>query len=365
MSLDCYCAENLLVAFMTPGPQEPTGSQLQNYLKFIVDDLLKLYQKGIVYHMPGHPEGHQKSRNEMEQNTISDVLKRKHFNLTMTARLTLNAMMCSGLSGHGYPTLTSSSTHSLTQCTISYSLFSKRQAQFTKDWKAWQEHQEAPPSTSKGKGKKGRKGGPDDNEPKHPQAPQVCMKKEELVIFLCLSAALKIFCGSSIKLNMLPCAEELLQEYLLEYKKMYSTESMKPNFHWAVHLAQQIRDYGPVYNFWAFLSEWLNKVLKSSNSNNWTGGQVEISMMREFARGSWLDSLAWSALVTAESPVIKAILEQMLGEKQEASGTVQDAAMIDELFISEHVQPGPSVGSTPRQLSDAARVAIYNNYNQI
>ncbi|KIJ09903.1 hypothetical protein PAXINDRAFT_86790 [Paxillus involutus ATCC 200175] len=191
------------------------------------------------------------------------------------------------------------------------------------------------------------------------------MKKEEPVIFLCLSAALKIFCGSSIKLDMLPRAEELLQEYLLEYKKMYGTESMKPNFHWAVHLTQQIRDYGPVYNFWAFLSERLNKVLKSSNSNNWTGGQVEISMMREFARGSRLDSLARSALVTAESPVVKAILEQMLGEKQEASGTVQDAATIDELFVSEHVQPGPPIGSAPRQLSDAARVAIYNNYNQI
>ncbi|KIJ09902.1 hypothetical protein PAXINDRAFT_86800, partial [Paxillus involutus ATCC 200175] len=52
-----YRAKNLLVAFMTPGPQEPTGSQLQNYLKFIVDDLLKLYQEGIVYHTPGHPEG--------------------------------------------------------------------------------------------------------------------------------------------------------------------------------------------------------------------------------------------------------------------------------------------------------------------
>ncbi|KIK94721.1 hypothetical protein PAXRUDRAFT_142245 [Paxillus rubicundulus Ve08.2h10] len=54
-----YHAENLLVVFMTPGPQEPTGSQLQNYLKFIVDDLLKLYQEGIVCHTPGHLEGHQ------------------------------------------------------------------------------------------------------------------------------------------------------------------------------------------------------------------------------------------------------------------------------------------------------------------
>jgi hypothetical protein len=72
---------------------------------------------------------------------------------------------------------------------------------------------------------------------------------------------------------------------------MYGKESMKPNFHWSVHLVQQIKDYGPVYNFWAFLSERLNKVLKSSNSNYWTGGQVEILMMREFMHAAQIDSM--------------------------------------------------------------------------
>ncbi|KAG1862061.1 hypothetical protein DFJ58DRAFT_657027 [Suillus subalutaceus] len=52
-----YRAENLLVSFMTPGPTEPTGAQLQNYLRLVVDDLLQLYEEGVVYHTPGHPEG--------------------------------------------------------------------------------------------------------------------------------------------------------------------------------------------------------------------------------------------------------------------------------------------------------------------
>jgi hypothetical protein len=56
-SCSSYRAENLLVGFMTPGPQEPTGSQLQNYLKFIIDNLLKLYEGGVVYHTPSHPQG--------------------------------------------------------------------------------------------------------------------------------------------------------------------------------------------------------------------------------------------------------------------------------------------------------------------
>jgi hypothetical protein len=59
---------------------------------------------------------------------------------------------------------------------------------------------------------------------------------------------------------------------------------MKPNHHYAVHLPQQLRDFGPVYEFWTFLTERLNKILKSYNSSLWGGGQLEISMMRHFDR---------------------------------------------------------------------------------
>ncbi|KAJ7582245.1 hypothetical protein C8J56DRAFT_1056399 [Mycena floridula] len=85
-------------------------------------------------------------------------------------------------------------------------------------------------------------------------------------------------------------AETLLKEYLLEYISLYGTSALKPNHHWAVHVPTQIRDYGPVYNFWAFLTEHLNKVLKNMNSNNHLGGELEISMMREFSRASRMDA---------------------------------------------------------------------------
>ncbi|KAJ7731484.1 hypothetical protein B0H14DRAFT_2409444, partial [Mycena olivaceomarginata] len=71
---------------------------------------------------------------------------------------------------------------------------------------------------------------------------------------------------------------------------IYGAESIMPNHHWAVHVPDQLLDYGPVYNFWAFLTERLNKILKNINSNNWTGGELEVSMMREFHRKSAVDS---------------------------------------------------------------------------
>ncbi|KAJ7782582.1 hypothetical protein DFH07DRAFT_864942 [Mycena maculata] len=63
---------------------------------------------------------------------------------------------------------------------------------------------------------------------------------------------------------------------------LYGMAEMKPNHHWCVHIPDQVRDYGPLYSFWAFLMERLNKVLKNLNSNNWAGGLLEVSMVREF-----------------------------------------------------------------------------------
>ena len=41
---------------MTPGPAEPTAEQMQQYLRIIVDDLLKLFE-GIKIPTPSCPEG--------------------------------------------------------------------------------------------------------------------------------------------------------------------------------------------------------------------------------------------------------------------------------------------------------------------
>lgn len=42
---------------MPPGPSEQTAEQLQNYLKIVVDDLLNLYENGVRYVTPSHPDG--------------------------------------------------------------------------------------------------------------------------------------------------------------------------------------------------------------------------------------------------------------------------------------------------------------------
>ncbi|KAJ7369115.1 hypothetical protein DFH08DRAFT_983984 [Mycena albidolilacea] len=92
-----------------------------------------------------------------------------------------------------------------------------------------------------------------------PLEPVSRMQAGEQMTFLCFANALKIF---------------------------FSMGAMKPNHCWAVHTPEQIRDYGPVYEFWAFLTKCLNKVLKNMNSNNWSGGRLEVFMMHEFHRST-------------------------------------------------------------------------------
>ncbi|KII89951.1 hypothetical protein PLICRDRAFT_571426 [Plicaturopsis crispa FD-325 SS-3] len=95
--------------------------------------------------------------------------------------------------------------------------------------------------------------------PTAPKKPKLLMQKDEPVNFLRFATSIKILLSSSITHDMIEYALKLLQEYLLEFRTLYGEGTMKPNHHWSVHTPEQIRDYGPVYNFWCFLSERLNE----------------------------------------------------------------------------------------------------------
>ncbi|KZT27119.1 hypothetical protein NEOLEDRAFT_1032080, partial [Neolentinus lepideus HHB14362 ss-1] len=73
--------------------------------------------------------------------------------------------------------------------------------------------------------------------------------------------------------------------------QLYGEKAMKPNHHWVVHLPDQVRDYGAVYNYWLFLVERLNKTLKNYNTNHRGGGELEVTLMRTFQRESRVRAL--------------------------------------------------------------------------
>ncbi|TFK48588.1 hypothetical protein OE88DRAFT_1634697 [Heliocybe sulcata] len=110
------------------------------------------------------------------------------------------------------------------------------------------------------------------------------MHKDELELLFCLATSLKLLLGRSLDDASLTRSLELLREYLLKYREVYGEGAMKPNHHWVVHTPDQVCDFGPVYCFWLFLVERLNKTLKDYNMNNHSGGELEITLMRMFYR---------------------------------------------------------------------------------
>ncbi|EIW74936.1 hypothetical protein CONPUDRAFT_159705 [Coniophora puteana RWD-64-598 SS2] len=193
------------------------------------------------------------------------------------------------------------------------------------------------------------------------------MHPDEPVNIIRFATALKVLCGSSIEVALLPRAEGLLREYLLTFRKIYGVEAMKPNFHWSTHICEQVLDYGPVYNFWAFLSERLNKILKSQSVNNWIGGQVEITMMRTFARSSRLNATMTAIARRTDNDIVKKVLDLMITQDSEGTGTLGDALVSDELSSGTRVQLGtPVVVESIRRrptLSDAAMAYMRDFYN--
>jgi hypothetical protein len=120
---------------------------------------------------------------------------------------------------------------------------------------------------------------------------------------------------------------------------------MKPNHHWAVHMADQNRDFATVNHFWAFLTERLNKILKNVNNNNWGGGQLEICMMRAFGRDSRFETIvspfspcgmaniyllqAKEVHERPDHPSLVQMIDRMLNKDTEERGTVQASTTAD------------------------------------
>ncbi|KAJ6536420.1 hypothetical protein DFH09DRAFT_1091380 [Mycena vulgaris] len=91
------------------------------------------------------------------------------------------------------------------------------------------------------------------------------MFKNDTDLLLKFAACCKILLAGTIDLNALPRAQQLLEDYFTGFIKI-------------------IRDFGPVYGFWTFLFEQLNKLFKSYDTDNPGGGELEVTFFPEFHR---------------------------------------------------------------------------------
>jgi len=133
-----------------------------------------------------------------------------------------------------------------------------------------------------------------------------CLHPDDPANFLMLSKALRILLARELTEEQIDEADKLLCKYcsdlvdvsvshdcdyvsllmfILSWPlQLYGTDMIRPNHHYATHTPQSVHDYGPLHEFWTFLFERLNKVLKSYKTNNCSGGELEVTFFREFHR---------------------------------------------------------------------------------
>ncbi|THU76896.1 hypothetical protein K435DRAFT_878595 [Dendrothele bispora CBS 962.96] len=133
-------------------------------------------------------------------------------------------------------------------------------------------------ATAKGKSKK------KESRFETPESPVSNLHPNDPANFLKLATALVLFTARSINEQEVEQADRLIREYCVELIELYGPSVMRPNHHYATHTASNIRNYGPLHEFWTFLFERLNRVLKSYNTANHGGGELEVSFFREFHR---------------------------------------------------------------------------------
>lgn len=96
-------------------------------------------------------------------------------------------------------------------------------------------------------------------------------KRKMLDNYMQLVRAIDIAGSLRISEEDIKIYEDCILRYLCDLKSLYKEATIKPNHHFAVHLAAFLRKYGPVHSWRAYVFERFNYLLQSTNTNKRPG----------------------------------------------------------------------------------------------
>ncbi|KIM79981.1 hypothetical protein PILCRDRAFT_89847 [Piloderma croceum F 1598] len=173
-----------------------------------------------------------------------------------------------------------------------------------------------------------------------------CLHPDDPANFLMLLKALRILLGRELTEEQIDEADKLLCEYCSDLVDLYGTDMIRPNHHYATHTPRSVRDYGPLHEFWTFLFEHLNKVLKSYKTNNRSGGELEVA----------------SAGCSDQPDFFQAAVSSMFKASSDNRGTVQALAKeLDEAQedVNQHCYFASS--QAPNRTNSLVECVVYAN----
>lgn len=97
-------------------------------------------------------------------------------------------------------------------------------------------------------------------------------------------------CRRSLSSSQVSEGDTYLMEFCRSFAELYGSEHCTLNMHLHGHLAECIRDYGPVYSFWCFAFERMNGILGSYHVNN---HHISIQLTRRFLDSKMYAPINW------------------------------------------------------------------------
>lgn len=108
---------------------------------------------------------------------------------------------------------------------------------------------------------------------------------DELKALLKLFAAIRYMFSNNMSDNRINTLEKLIEDFTnLSFKLHPEVAYAATNFHVFKHIPDDIRRFGPVYGYWLFPHERVNKVLKSIKTSGSLQNQEQVEQMRGFLR---------------------------------------------------------------------------------
>ncbi|KII90058.1 hypothetical protein PLICRDRAFT_577874 [Plicaturopsis crispa FD-325 SS-3] len=186
-----------------------------------------------------------------------------------------------------------------------------------------------------------------DGDPSKPDQP-FSLHPDDPKNFLKLSTAITLLSKHTLLEHQIVEAELLIREYCTELITLYGPSVIKPNHHYATHVPDCARNFGPLHGFWTFLFERLNKVLKSFNTNNHSNGELETTFFQEFQRTCLSSRVTYMLSGYPPDSLQSRLAELMLKASNEDRGTVAALTTLSQELDDENQDAGKRFVLSPR-----------------
>ncbi|KDN46958.1 hypothetical protein RSAG8_04035, partial [Rhizoctonia solani AG-8 WAC10335] len=171
---------------------------------------------------------------------------------------------------------------------------------------------------------------------------------------LWLSRAIKRLCSRTVTNDNIEEGHLALVRYLNMCAELRGSERCRPNHHMALHIAAQLRRFGPMHQIWTYSGERLNFTLKNTNSNRHGGGERERSFAVTFHRRR--DCITRLSLISANAtdPLSEWAASMLRFGHSDARGTYE----ADSLYPTDtQIMPSPRHGK-PYQLKSWQKASM-------